>query len=184
MDSPVSQSDSSPDPGEGSEYDFMAPLPLAYTYACPSPVGPTSTVVEDDLVEWRRKYSLPPFVNLRVPTSEEHASSYVLGEIAMKKAFFDTGFRGVIPVLIASLYGFFEISPSQLNPPSWRLLVAIQNLDDLEHLSFGINEVLFSYHLAPLNGGEGRFHLRPRSGLPIVVELPKSDRKGSAFTKK
>ncbi|KAF3584708.1 hypothetical protein F2Q69_00028785 [Brassica cretica] len=155
VDSPVSQSDSSPD-----------------------------LVVEDDLVEWRRKYSLPPFVDLRVPTSEEHASSYVLGEIAIKKAFFDTGFRGVIPVLIASLYGFFEISPSQLNPPSWRLLVAIQNLDDLEHLSFGINEVLFSYHLAPLNGGEGRFHLRPRSGLPIVEELPKSDRKGSAFNKK
>ena len=123
-------------------------------------------------------------VDLRVPTSEEHASSYVSGEIAISEAFFDTGFRGVIPVLIASLCGFFEISPSQLKPPSWRLLVAIQILGDLEHLSFGINELLFSYHLAPLNGGEGRFHLRPRSGLPIVVELPKSDRKGSAFTKK
>ncbi|KAF3584706.1 hypothetical protein F2Q69_00028787 [Brassica cretica] len=151
VDSPISRSDSSPDPGEGSKYDLMAPLPLA------------------------RKYSLPPFVDLHVPTSKEHASSYVSGEIAIYEAFFDTGFRGVIPVLIASLCGFFEISPSQLNPPSWRLLVAIQNLGDLENLSFWINKVLFSYNLAPLNGEEGRFHLRPRSGLPIVEELPKSD---------
>ena len=55
---------------------------------------------------------------------------------------------------------------------------------DLENLSFGINEVLFSYHLPPLNGNEGRLHLRPRSGLPIVEELQKGDRKGSAFSKK
>ena len=32
--------------------------------------------------------------------------------------------------------------------------MAIQNLGNLENLSFGINEVLFSYHLAPLNGNE------------------------------
>ncbi|KAF3587018.1 hypothetical protein F2Q69_00029717 [Brassica cretica] len=60
VDSPVSRSDSSPDPGEVSECDLMAPLPLAYAYASPSPVGPSSTMVEEDLVEWRRKYSLPP----------------------------------------------------------------------------------------------------------------------------
>ncbi|KAF2613224.1 hypothetical protein F2Q70_00011445 [Brassica cretica] len=40
--------------------------------------------------------------------------------------------------------------------------------------SISINEVLFAYHLAPLNGGEGRFHFRPRSGLPIGEELPKT----------
>ncbi|KAH0858849.1 hypothetical protein HID58_087110 [Brassica napus] len=74
----------------------------------------------------------------------------------------------------------FEISPSQLNPPAWRILIAIQNLGDLEYMSFGINEVLFAYHLALLNGGEGRFHLRPRSGLPIVEEITKSDRKRPA----
>ena len=50
--------------------------------------------------------------------------------------------------------------------------------------SISINEVLFAYHLAPLNGGEGRFHFRPRSGLPIGEELPKSDRNGPVFNKK
>ncbi|KAF3606729.1 hypothetical protein DY000_02050134 [Brassica cretica] len=182
VDSPVSRSDSSLDPGMGSEYDLAAPLP--YAYASPPSIGPASSVSEDDLVEWRRKYSFSSSTILRIPAPEERASSFIPGQIAIYEAFFDIGFRGVIPALVASLCDFFKISPSQLNPPSWRLLVAIQNLGDLENLSFGINEVLFSYHLAPLNGNEGRLHLRPRSGLPIMEELQKGDRKGSAFSKK
>ncbi|KAH0862257.1 hypothetical protein HID58_079468 [Brassica napus] len=86
---------------------------------------------------------------------------------------------GGFPALIVGLCNLFEISPSQLNPPAWRV-----HLGDLEYLSLGINEVMFAYHLAPLNGGERLFHLHPRSGLPIVEELPKSDRKGPVFNKK
>ncbi|KAF3556700.1 hypothetical protein F2Q69_00013463 [Brassica cretica] len=157
IDSPVSRSDSPPDPDTGSEYDLAAPLP--YAYASPPLIGPASSVSEDDLVEWRRKYSLSSSTILRIPAPEERASSFIPGQIAIYEAFFDIGFRG-------------------------RLLVAIQNLGDLENLSFGINEVLFSYHLAPLNGNEGRLRLRPRSGLPIVEEIQKGDRKGSAFSKK
>ncbi|KAH0851577.1 hypothetical protein HID58_094640 [Brassica napus] len=182
VDSPVSRSDSSPDPGTGSEYDLAAPLP--YAYASPPSIGHASSVSKDDLVEWWWKYSLSSSIILRIPASEERASSFIPGQIAIYEAFFDIGFRGVIPVLVASLCDFFEISPSQLNPPSWRLLVAIQNLGDLEKLPFGINEVLFSYHLAPLNGNEGRLHLHPCSGSPIVEVLQKGDRKGSAFSKK
>ncbi|KAF2555020.1 hypothetical protein F2Q68_00017405 [Brassica cretica] len=182
VDSPISRSDSSPDPGTGSEYDLAAPPP--YAYASPPSIGHASSVSEDDLVEWRPKYSLSSSAILRIPAPEERASSFIPGQITIYEAFFDIGFRGAIPALVASLCDFFEISPSQLNPPCWRLLVAIQNLGDLENLSFGINEVLFSYHLAPLNGNEGRLHLRTRSGLPIVKELREGDRKGSAFSKK
>ncbi|KAF2550301.1 hypothetical protein F2Q68_00035281 [Brassica cretica] len=77
-----------------------------------------------------------------------------------------------------------RISPSQLNPPACRIFIAIENLGDLQYLSLGINEVIFAYHLAPLNGGEGRFHLSPRSGLPIVEVLPKRHQKGPVFNKK
>ncbi|KAG2315093.1 hypothetical protein Bca52824_018215 [Brassica carinata] len=63
MDSPASRSDSSPDPGAGSEQDVAAPIP--YAYASPSPIGPASSVSEDDLAEWRQKYSLPPSFLLR-----------------------------------------------------------------------------------------------------------------------
>lgn len=82
------------------------------------------------------------------------------------------------------LQPFFRISTSQLNPLAWCILIAIQNLGDEEGLTLRIKEVLFAYHLAPITGNEGRFHLRPRAGLPIVEELPKIERKGLAFGKK
>ncbi|KAJ4901890.1 Uncharacterized protein Rs2_15841 [Raphanus sativus] len=111
----------------------------------------------------------------------ERASGGMPEEIAIYEAFFESGFRGDVPSLIVSLCDYFHISPSQLNHPAWRILIAIQNLGDEEGLAFGVNEILFAYHLAPINGHEG---LRPRSGLPIVEELPKTDRKGLDFVKK
>ena len=151
MKSPVSRSDSSPEAGEGYVYDLMAPLPLSRVYAAPPLECAASSVSEDELAEWRSRYSLPYSIVLRVPTPEERASSYIPREIAIYEAFFDSGLRGTIPALIAGLCNLFEISPSQLNPLAWRILIAIQNLGDLEYLSLGINEVLFAYHLAPLN---------------------------------
>ncbi|KAF3564348.1 hypothetical protein DY000_02014976 [Brassica cretica] len=149
---------SSSEAGEGSDCDLMVPLPISCVYAAPPLVGPASLVGEDDLAEWRSRFSLPSSIVIRVPTPEEHASSYTPGEIAVYEAFFDSGLRGTILALIAGLCNLFEISPSQLNPPAWRILIAIQNL------------------------GEGQFHLPPCSGLPIVEELPKSDQKGPAGT--
>ncbi|KAL0864782.1 hypothetical protein Bca101_043900 [Brassica carinata] len=143
-DSPVSKSGSSSDPHDESGHKSLAPAPLSYASPIPPLVGPTSSVGEKDLEE----------------------------------------FRGDIPSLIADLCSFFRISPSQLNPPAWRILIAIQSLSDEEDLPLGVDEVLFAYHLAPINGGEGRFHLHPHNCLPIVEELPKSDRKGLAFGKK
>ncbi|KAJ4902103.1 Uncharacterized protein Rs2_16054 [Raphanus sativus] len=116
--------------------------------------GSRINVREDELCDWRKKFSFPSSVVLRIPRLSERASGGMSEEIAIYEAFFEYGFR------------------------------AIQNLGNEEGLDFGVNEVLFAYHLAPINGHEGRFHLRPRSGLPIVEELPKTDRKGLAFVKK
>ncbi|KAL0723012.1 hypothetical protein Bca4012_037611 [Brassica carinata] len=160
MDSPVSKSGSSSDPHDESGHKSLAPAPLSYASM------------------------IPPLVVLRIPEPSERASNGTPEEIAMYEAFFESGFRGDVPSLIADLCRFFRISPSQLNPPVWRILIAIQSLSNEEDLPLGVDEVLFAYHLAPINGGEGRFHLRPHNGLPIVEELPKSDRKGLAFGKK
>ncbi|KAG2312115.1 hypothetical protein Bca52824_023672 [Brassica carinata] len=77
--SPASQSDSSSDPSVELDCDLSTPLPLSYAYIAPPPVGSASSVVEDDLVEWRSKCSLPPHVILRAPTSEERVSIDALG---------------------------------------------------------------------------------------------------------
>ncbi|KAF3560136.1 hypothetical protein F2Q69_00013414 [Brassica cretica] len=159
LDSSNSKSNSSSDQHEESEHDLLAPSPLSYAPQIPPLVGPALMVGDDDLTEWRKKYSVPSFVVLRALGSSDHSSSGMPEEITV-------------------------ISPSQLNPPSWRILIAIQNLGDQECLSFRVDEVLYAYHLAPINGGEGRFHLRTRSGLPIMEELSKNDRKGPIFGKK
>ncbi|KAF3506023.1 hypothetical protein F2Q69_00006783 [Brassica cretica] len=156
--------DSSSEEAEGSECDLMAPLSLSCAYAAPPLVGPASSVGEDEMAEWRSRYSLPSSVILRIPTPEEHASSYIPGEIAVYEAFFDSGHRGTIPALIAGLCKLFEISPSQLNPPPWRILIAIQNSGDLEYLSLGINEAARTHH-APSEGE--RAVLRARQ-LPVA----------------
>ena len=112
MDFPVSRSESSSEPGEGSDCDLMAPLPLSCAYAAPPLVGPSSSVGEDELREWRNRYSLPSSVVLRVPTPEERASNNIPGEIAVYEAFFNSGLRGMIPARIVGLCNLFEISPS------------------------------------------------------------------------
>ncbi|KAL0649846.1 hypothetical protein Bca4012_092537 [Brassica carinata] len=43
----------------------MALVPLSYVHTAPPLVCPALSVGEDDLVEWLRKYSLPPFVSLQ-----------------------------------------------------------------------------------------------------------------------
>ncbi|KAH0928696.1 hypothetical protein HID58_014423 [Brassica napus] len=48
-----------------------------------------------------------------------------------------------------------------------RTLIAIQNLGIFKDLGLEINEVLFSYYLSPLSGGEDMFYLHPRMVTPL-----------------
>ncbi|KAF2598761.1 hypothetical protein F2Q68_00009614 [Brassica cretica] len=69
-------------------------------------------------------------------------------------------------------------------PLSYAPLIPPLNLEDVKCLPLGVNKVLYAYHLAPISGGEVHFHLRPCSGLPIIEELSKNDRKANVFRKK
>ncbi|KAG2266309.1 hypothetical protein Bca52824_073388, partial [Brassica carinata] len=82
-----------------------------------------------------------------------------------------------VPSLVAKVSEALEISPGQLNPPSLRILIALQNLGDLEGLIIGVAEVLYSYAITPLNGGEQRYHLHLRGGELLVQEIAKKERK-------
>ncbi|KAJ4906326.1 Uncharacterized protein Rs2_09984 [Raphanus sativus] len=139
--------------------DPLTPTPLSFVSSGFPQISPASSVREDELRDWRKK----------------RASGGMPEEITIYEAFFESGFRGDVTSLIVSLYDYFHISPSQLNPPAWRILIAIQNIGDEEGLALRVSEVLFSYHLAPVNGNEECFHLRPRAGIPIVEELPKTE---------
>ena len=70
-----------------------------------------------------------------------------------------------------------EISKTVKNPPSWRTLIAMKNLGDLEGFTVGVAEVLYCYSISPLNGGKFRYHLRPCGKALPVWELLKAERK-------
>ncbi|KAG2328784.1 hypothetical protein Bca52824_011512 [Brassica carinata] len=60
VDPPISGTGSSSDPREESDFDLLAPAPITYVYAGPPLVGPASSVVEDDLEDWRRRFRTHP----------------------------------------------------------------------------------------------------------------------------
>ena len=70
-----------------------------------------------------------------------------------------------------------NISPGQLNPPAWRILIAMQNLGDLEGLVVGVAEVLYCYSVSRVNGGERCYHLHPHGRMFPVQELSWSEKK-------
>ncbi|KAF3484662.1 hypothetical protein F2Q69_00053261 [Brassica cretica] len=76
-----------------------------------SPVGPISGIGVEEVAFWRQKLHLSENLVIRIP-----------------------GFRDQVPSLIAEVSRAVNISPGQLNSPVWRILIAMQNLGDLEEL--------------------------------------------------
>ncbi|KAH0903148.1 hypothetical protein HID58_042651 [Brassica napus] len=142
-----------------------------------SSVGPLSSIGVEEIAIWREKYNLSEDVIIRVPGPVDRVLDFEIDEIPVYKGFFESGFRDRVPSLVAKVSETFGISPGQLNPSAWRTLIALQNLGDLEGLSIGVAEVLNCYSVSPLNGGEGRYYLHPRSRVPLIHEIPKKERK-------
>ena len=118
-----------------------------------SPVGPLSVIGVEEVANWRKKFCLPDDVTIRIPGPFDRVSDFELGEIPVYQGFFESGFGDQIPSLVAEISKAVKISPGQLNPPSWRILIAMQNLGDLEGFTVGVAEVLYCYSISPLNGG-------------------------------
>ncbi|WZZ14802.1 hypothetical protein YC2023_107891 [Brassica napus] len=108
-------------------------------------VGPVSEIGVEEVAFWRQKLYLSTNC---YPYSRDQVSS-----------------------LIAEVSRAVNISPGQLNPPARRILIAMQNLGDLEGLVVGIAEVLYCYSVSPLNGRERSYHLHPRGRMLPVQEL-------------
>ena len=140
-------------------------------------VGPLSSIGVNEVANWRAKYHLSDDVVIRIPGPIDRFSDFEVDEVPVYEVFFESGFRDQVPSLVAKVSEALEISPGQLNPPSWRTLTALQNLGDREGLTIGVAEVLHSYAITRLNGGERRYHLHPRGRELPVQEITKKNRK-------
>ncbi|KAF2586057.1 hypothetical protein F2Q70_00036162 [Brassica cretica] len=165
---------SSPVPSWGdvpeADSEAVPMAPLRRRRYCFFDDGPRSEIREGDLANMRRKYAIHPSVGMRSPTEFEHAPDGGAGEVAVYEAYLEAGFWGVIPSLIGEVSSFFSLCPSQLTPPTWRTLMAIQLLGKLHGFSAGVHEILYSYYFAPLVNKAVFYHLQSRYGTPLVEE--------------
>ncbi|KAL0846949.1 hypothetical protein Bca101_020195 [Brassica carinata] len=92
----------------------MAPLKHPRSYLLED--GPCSEIREEDLMEIRRKYGVPPLVGMRCSSEYDRAPGGGDNEIHVFEAYIEAGFRGVIPSLVAVLSSYLGFCPSQLTP--------------------------------------------------------------------
>ncbi|KAH0942719.1 hypothetical protein HID58_002356 [Brassica napus] len=142
-----------------------------------SPVGPVSEIGVEEVAFWRQKFLLSENLVIRIPGPFDTVSDFKAGEVPVYEGFFESGFRDQVPSLIAKVSRAVNISPGQLNPPTRRILIGMQNLGDLEGLPIGVAEVLYCYFVSSLNGGEHSYHLHPRDRMLPVQELSRSEKK-------
>ncbi|KAF2613919.1 hypothetical protein F2Q70_00011775 [Brassica cretica] len=154
--------------------EATSPAVKAYRF---HPVGPLLILGVEEVANWREKYHLSDDIAIRIPGPIDRVSDFEVDEVPVYEGFFESGFRDRVPSLVEKVSEALEISPGQLNPPSWMILIAMQNLGDLEGLTIGVTDVWYSYAISPLNGGEWRYHLHPRGRELPVQEILKKERK-------
>ncbi|XP_010434868.1 PREDICTED: uncharacterized protein LOC104718758 isoform X2 [Camelina sativa] len=94
-----------------------------------------------------------------------------LNEVVVYEANFASGFRGVIPSLIAKMANEFSISPGQFSLLAWRVLMATQAFGESHSLDIGANEVLYAYYFNPLVDDIGRYSIHSRRPDRLVFDV-------------
>ncbi|KAL0847262.1 hypothetical protein Bca101_020508 [Brassica carinata] len=134
------------------------------------PVGPLSSIGVEEVESWRQRFGLSNDVAIRIPGPIDRVSDFEVDEVPVHEGFFESCFRDRVPSLVAKISGALGISPGQLNPPSWRTLIALQNLGDLEGLTIGVAEIhVYHSHLFSTSGQV--CHTSSRHGSQPATEL-------------
>ncbi|KAL6977370.1 hypothetical protein U1Q18_026169 [Sarracenia purpurea var. burkii] len=116
----------------------------------------SSSIEVSNLAKWRTKYSVPQTVHLSKPSSKERACSYNPEKMRMYKQVFSVGLRFPFPRFIRELLAFFNLSPAQLLPNTWHIMLGFLELwaetsDGQHHLT--VEDFLFCYR--PKEKGSG-----------------------------
>ncbi|KAL0846966.1 hypothetical protein Bca101_020212 [Brassica carinata] len=111
---------------------------------------------------------IPQSVGIRSPSKFERAPDGGVNEVAIYEAYLEAGMRSSVPSIVAEVSSYFGFCPSQITPPSWRTLMAIQVLGELRGFHIGVNE-------------PGFYFLRPLDGAPLVREPSRGARGNYPF---
>ena len=90
--------------------------------------NPRSSVSSAEVKLWRYLHKILPCVEIRVPTAHERVDWVMLGWVAIYELMLKEGMRFPIPKLIRDICNHYEITPSQLIPNAWRVLMSLESL--------------------------------------------------------
>ncbi|VVB04406.1 unnamed protein product [Arabis nemorensis] len=133
----------------------------------------------------KNAYNISESVDLRIPLEDEGPDCNRPDEVVVYEAFFALGLRDSVPSLVAKIANFIGISPGQLNPRAWRLLIAIQVFSEIYPVSLGLEEVLFVYFFKCYDSVNYLYLIQKRrpDSSPLVYDLDRQVRYKTPYEK-
>ncbi|CAN8243288.1 unnamed protein product [Cochlearia groenlandica] len=130
--------------------------------------NPKSSTTMNSVTQISRTFGLP-LSCLRIPNAAERPMDAGPEEIAVYEALFSYGFRGIVPSLVAAVSRYLGLSPGQLSPMVWRMLMALEVMGNLNSIEVSVASVLYAFYFKPYAGDINRYHLHPRRNLALVT---------------
>ena len=100
------------------------------------------------IAKFKDRFQFPERVRVRRPNDEDRACHFFPGEICFYEAAFSCGLRFLVHPFIMKLLNHFGITPGQLMPNSWRIVV---NCMEIWLAAIGdmikVGELIHMYHL-------------------------------------
>ena len=100
------------------------------------------------IAKFKDRFQFPERVRVRRPNDEDRACHFFPGEICFYEAAFSCGLRFLVHPFIMKLLNHFGITPEQLIPNSWRIVI---NCMEIWLAAIGdmikVGELIHMYHL-------------------------------------
>ena len=135
---------SSSDDPEGGDTAVSAPRVFRAFHALKEVCG-----LDDEIVgRFKDRFQFLERVHVLRPTNEDRACHFFPGEICFYEAAFTCGLRLPIHPFIMELLGFFGITPGQLMPNLWRIVVNCMEIWLVANKNMiKVGELVHLYHL-------------------------------------
>ena len=130
----------------------------------------------DTLGRFKDRFQFPERVKVRLPSEEERAYHFFLGEVCFYESTFTCGLRFLVHPFLMELLDHFGIAPGQLMPNWWRIVVSCMGiwLTTMDEGILRVDELVYLYHLKA-SKEYGYYELVPwERKTRIVKGLPSS----------
>ncbi|XP_057803426.1 uncharacterized protein LOC131018736 [Salvia miltiorrhiza] len=136
-----------------------------------------SKINSEDQLRWiRRAYSIPEWASLHAPDTSLRPNWDVEGMVCMYELPFTLGLRLPLPRLVVELCNYYRISPSQLMPNTWRILMAAEVFAERKGFDINMYDVLYAYQLGETRIDKGHYQFNSRSDAPMLITNLPEDR--------